>query len=323
MHKEMEFSLLLWIWFLALFLGCSSFLNEDEGFMNVLLEKKGKKSYSNTVTQLLYDYFSPERQEQILRNHSDYKTRLPFPHMISNAVLPLAVLSLVEQEIPDNPELNEEGCLKHGQICFRGTTEWYKNAINDDSKYGPTTMAVFSFFRSSVFTRFLERLTGIQDLIPDPEYHGSGIHQTLSGGYLDVHADFNRLLRYDLHRRVNILLYLNPDWEEGYGGHLELWSKDMRSCHARVKPDIGTLAVFSTTDFSYHGHPNPLTCPKNRSRRSLALYYYTRSRPAKDCLNEDCESFHSTLFQTVPCKCEDFPCNQYLQSVDRVIEHLE
>lgn len=79
---------------------------------------------------------------------------------------------------------------------------------------------LFSFLKSSTFIQFLDNLTGIKDLIPDPHYR---IHQTLSGGFLNIHADFNRYERYGLHRRVNILSYLNPEWEESYGDHLELW----------------------------------------------------------------------------------------------------
>lgn len=174
------------------------------------------------------------------------------------------------------------------------------------------TRTLFSFLKSSTFIQFLEKLTGISDIIPDPHFRGSGIHQTLSGGFLNIHADFNRYERYGLHRRVNILLYLNPDWEESYGGHLELWSKDMKKCMVRVKPDIGKLVVFSSTDFSYHGHPKPLNCPKNRSRRSLALYYYTRTRPSNECLNNNCQSSHSTLFQKPLCEdCAMDKCQRF------------
>mgnify|MGYP006181091653 CR=1 FL=1 len=110
-----------------------------------------------------------------------------------------------------------------------------------------------------------------------------------------------------LHRRVNVFLYLNPDWKEEYGGHLELWTRDLQRCEARVSPDLGKLVVFSSTDFSYHGHQTPLSCPENRSRRSLAVYYYTQTRPASECLNDDCEGTrHSTLWQTTVCpSCSD------------------
>ncbi|RYH29545.1 2OG-Fe(II) oxygenase [archaeon] len=72
------------------------------------------------------------------------------------------------------------------------------------------------------------------NIIPDPHYRDSGIHQTLRGGYLDIHADYNQYAQYDMHRRVNAFLFLNPNWPENYGGHLELWSPDLKLCNAKV-----------------------------------------------------------------------------------------
>ena len=83
----------------------------------------------------------------------------------------------------------------------------------------------------------------------------------------------------NLDRRINVLIYLNENWEEEYGGHFELWEKDKSKCIVRIPPIFNKMAIFSTTDFSWHGHPDPLTCPQGRSRKSLALYYYTHGRP--------------------------------------------
>ena len=150
-----------------------------------------------------------------------------------------------------------------------------------------------SQFNSSTFVDFLERLTGITGIIPDPHFRGGGLHQILPGGFLKVHADFNKQQRLNLDRRLNVLLYLNKDWPESYGGHFELWNHEMTQCEKRALPLFNRLVVFSTTDFSYHGHPDPLTCPAGRSRKSLALYYYTNGRPPEEAEPE----FHSTLFQ--------------------------
>ena len=119
---------------------------------------------------------------------------------------------------------------------------------------------------------------------------------------------------YQLDRRVNSFIFLNPDWPESYGGHLELWSRDMRSCTQRILPSMGRFVVFSSTDFSYHGHPQPLACPKARARRSMALYYYTNGRPSDECLKQDCSGKgHTTLFQTpVGCEiCQEQACKAY------------
>jgi hypothetical protein len=76
-----------------------------------------------------------------------------------------------------------------------------------------------------------------------------------------------------------VLLYLNREWEPAWGGELQLWSQNMKRCEQRIVPVFNRLVVFSTTERSFHGHPEPLSCPEDRSRRSLALYYYSAGRP--------------------------------------------
>ena len=140
----------------------------------------------------------------------------------------------------------------------------------------------------------MSELTGIEDLLGDPYYEGGGCHQIKRGGFLKVHADFNKHKRTGLDRRLNVLVYLNKDWKEEYGGHFELWNADMTKGEKKILPLFNRMAMFSTTDFSYHGHPDKLNCPEDRSRRSLALYYYTNGRPAHE-INEGLED-HTTLF---------------------------
>ncbi|RMG84682.1 MAG: 2OG-Fe(II) oxygenase [Bacteroidetes bacterium] len=127
---------------------------------------------------------------------------------------------------------------------------------------------------------FLQNLTGIKEtLIPDPYFEGGGFHQIKPGGFLKVHVDFHKHKLMGLDRRINVLVYLNEDWKEEYGGHFELWETDMSKCALKIAPLFNRMAIFSTTDYSWHGHPDPLTCPPDRSRKSLALYYYTNGRP--------------------------------------------
>ncbi len=127
------------------------------------------------------------------------------------------------------------------------------------------------------------------------------MHKKVSWLAVAITFSLNRYKKFDLHRRVNVFVFLNPSWNASYGGELELWSKDLKSCGAKISPDINRFVVFSSTDFSYHGHPHPITCPHDRSRRSLALYYYTKTRPVEECINNNCDSAHSTLFQKTYC----------------------
>jgi Rps23 Pro-64 3,4-dihydroxylase Tpa1-like proline 4-hydroxylase len=138
---------------------------------------------------------------------------------------------------------------------------------------------------------WLEALTGIEGLIPAPYFGGGGLHQIEPGGFLKIHADFNVHPKLKLDRRLNMLVYLNKDWRDEYGGHLELWDRDLSACRKKILPSFNRTVIFSTTDTSFHGHPHPLTAPVGMSRKSVSLYYYTAGRPEAER-----SAPHDTLF---------------------------
>jgi Rps23 Pro-64 3,4-dihydroxylase Tpa1-like proline 4-hydroxylase len=121
----------------------------------------------------------------------------------------------------------------------------------------------------------LSRLTGIEKLISDPYYTGGGLNCTKRDGLLDVHADGNWHHAMGVHRRLNVILYLNKDWNSNWGGALELWDDSLSECVKSIDPVGNRLVIFETHDRTFHGHPNPLSCPPDESRKSLILYYYT------------------------------------------------
>jgi Rps23 Pro-64 3,4-dihydroxylase Tpa1-like proline 4-hydroxylase len=215
-----------------------------------------------------------------------YADASPFAHVVIDGLFPEEVLDSVLQEFPEPEEAPWQR--------FDAPTE-VKLALADPSRMGPNTRHLLAEFNSHVFIEFLEELTGIAALVPDPHYVGGGLHQIRRGGFLKVHADFNRHNRLKLDRRLNVLLYLNRDWDESYGGHLELWDRSMSTCRQRILPVFNRMVVFSTTDFAYHGHPDPLTCPPHRARRSMALYYYSNGRPTTEVSSD-----HTTLFRGRP-----------------------
>jgi 2OG-Fe(II) oxygenase superfamily len=147
---------------------------------------------------------------------------------------------------------------------------------------------------SAAFLVWLSELTGIPNLLSDPSLEGGGLHQSGRGGFLNVHADFTmHHHQKNWRRRLNLILYLNPEWQPDWGGAIELWDEKMKSCVASVPPLLNHALVFATTDTSYHGFPDKLNCPESVSRRSLALYYYT--------LEEDSEYVgRSTDYQARP-----------------------
>jgi len=168
-------------------------------------------------------------------------------------------------------------------------------------------------FKSPEWIRFLERLTGISPLLSDPTNFGGGLHQITRGGSLQIHSDFRQHPDNQLERRVNMFVYLNGDWKDEYAGHLELWSKDMSKCEQRISPDLGKLVIFSTHDFSYHGHADPLNTPPHRTRRSIAQYFYSPSARPPGQIDRRHPASHSTLYQTRNCEtcakdtCQNFP----------------
>ena len=216
---------------------------------------------------------------------NDYANNTPFPNIYFDDFFNSDFLSEVLSEFP---EMGDKG-----DIQYKNPNE-VKLASRGEQRFGKATKVFMHFLNSEPFLNFLSELTGIENLLGDPYYEGGGCHQIKPGGFLKVHADFNKHKLTGLDRRLNVLIYLNKDWDESYGGHFELWNEDMTKCEKKVLPIFNRLAMFSTTDFSYHGHPDKLTCPEDRSRRSLALYYYTNGRPAEE-INDGLED-HTTLF---------------------------
>src|SRR5205085_3553897 len=132
---------------------------------------------------------------------------------------------------------------------------------------------VLDELQSGPFLQLLERITGIERLIPDPYLEGGGLHLSTGGGILAPHTDFHLYRRLGLYRRVNILVYLNPVWRPGDGGELELMHAKRPDNKVRIDPRWGRCVIFETSDISVHGFTNPVR--QGAVRRSLALYYYT------------------------------------------------
>lgn len=217
----------------------------------------------------------------------EYRTALPYPHICMDNFLPENVAEDVLEAFPTPQGISWQE--------FRNDRE-KKLANGDDRVFPPVVRNVLAALNSATFLTFLEKLTGIEGLIADPYFNGGGLHQILPGGKLGLHIDFNRHGRLKLERRLNLLIYLNKDWEDSYGGHFELWTRDGKSCVKKILPIFNRCVVFTTSEDSWHGHPHPLTCPPDRSRKSLALYYYTSDRDDES----KAAPTHSTVFVDIP-----------------------
>ena len=230
---------------------------------------------------------TPEYLEDLANKYqTEYSSGEPFPHIVIDNFLPQAILDRVLEEFPSPEKIDWK--------TFDNSAE-KKLASTSELQMGENTRLLLQQLNSSTFISFLEKLTGIDGIIPDPHFLGGGLHQIEKGGYLKIHVDFNRHKRLRLDRRLNLLIYLNKDWQEEYGGHFEMWDADMTECKNKILPIFNRCVIFNTTDFSFHGHPEPLNCPENRTRKSLALYYYSNGRPAHEVANG-----HTTVFRERP-----------------------
>jgi hypothetical protein len=213
-------------------------------------------------------------------NRERFRNAEPFPHIVFDDFLPEWVLDRVIDEFPDPGDVPWKE--------FRQATS-KKLASEGDAFFGDYTRHLFSELNSATFLQFLERLTGIEGLIPDPYFFGGGLHQIEPGGFLKVHVDFGRHETLHIDRRLNAIIYLNKDWEPSYGGALEFWDSEMTRAVQRILPIYNRCVIFSTRDAN-HGHPEPLTCPPDRTRRSLALFYYRDDVRADEYVSADHDS---------------------------------
>lgn len=226
---------------------------------------------------------------KVSTNHAEaYLTAKPFPSIVFDNFFKDEILNKILNDFPSN--IDEIGNK------FDNKAE-KKLSLNSSEKFSVETNNFVNFLNSAPFVKFLNNLTGIKEtLITDPYLIGGGLHELRNGGYLNVHADFNQHPQMKLDRRLNILIYLNHNWTDNNGGHLELWDKDMTRCEKKILPIFNRMVIFSTTDYSYHGNPNKVKVEQNYSRKSVALYYYSNGRPS----SEKKLGLHSTIFRKRP-----------------------
>lgn len=217
-----------------------------------------------------------------------FRTAQPFPHIVIENLLVPGAAQEVAAAFPSFEQAREQG------FAFNFVNEQRKIQVTDATKFPEPVRRLQSAISSPEFLADLEFITGIPRLLPDERLEGGGMHLTGSGGRLDVHVDFNVLEKRKLFRRLNILLYLNPTWHDEWGGEIELWDKDIRTCLLQSRPALNRCLIFETSDISYHGVA-AVRAPPEVVRQSFAAYYYTVEPPP----NWD-GTAHSTIFKARP-----------------------
>tara|TARA_B100001059_G_scaffold36076_1_gene29193 strand:+ start:1594 stop:2472 length:879 start_codon:yes stop_codon:yes gene_type:complete len=233
--------------------------------MDLIMSKK-------ILSKNFYDLESYIRKKKYI-----YQSGKPYPHIVIKNYFDKNFLSKVLDEFPNLSKISSSKNYNNkNEIKFSN---------NKKKNFKKNTKILFKFLNSKLFLNFVQNLASINEkLLPDFELNGGGLHEIKRGGVLKIHTDFNKHPYKNIDRRINVLIYLNKQWKKNYGGNLELWNKSMKKCVKKIAPNFNTMVIFSTNDFTNHGHPNPLKCPETISRKSIATYYFSKGRPLKEIL---------------------------------------
>lgn len=220
------------------------------------------------------DDFSTRLTETVAER-ADFRNAKPFPNVVIDDLFPAEYLDQVLSEWPTE---------ENADWKFYDTNNERKQVADDVRHLGPSIQGFLHELNSAVFVDFLEQLTGISGLVPDPSFLEAGAFDIKEGGFLNLHCDFMKHRRTGLDRRINVLVYLNHDWTEENGGQLELWENKPPRCAKSIVPQFNRMVIFETLPNALHGHPKPIVNPPGGSRKCLSAYYYTQGRPLRESL---------------------------------------
>ena len=246
------------------------------------------------------------------KNQEKFQNAFPYPHIVFDHFL-------IEEKAKDIlnvfPSLNDIPYYEYNNPLER------KYAMDKINIFPIQIQNCLLEFNSPNFLKFLEILTGFQGLISDPYLRGGGIHQSKYNGKLDIHIDFNIHPLLKLHRKLNVILFLNINWEEFYNGDLQIWEgKQHNNQHKLIKlykkiyPIFNRLVIFETSEKSYHGFPEPIQCPKGMTRKSLAWYYFLAPDQALKP--------HSTTFVKLPNEDDSLEGLRQQRNIKRITTNI-
>jgi hypothetical protein len=205
-----------------------------------------------------------QRERGSLR--ASYLASKPYPHVVVDGFFDEDVL---DQTVADFPRREERDWNTWATVSER------KQTSRGITQLSPFTQMFFLQLCSEPFLEHLRYITGFPDLVMDPLFHGGGLHESARGGWLNVHADWTKHPSLPLTRQLNLLIYLNREWDPSWRGDLELYDYTTKECGARILPVFNRAVLFPTTRETLHGFPTPVACPANRTRKSISVYYWS------------------------------------------------
>ena len=243
--------------------------------------------FSQTELQSLSDKCAAKIRES--ENGKNYFS-VPFQHVILDGFLPSAVAGKMLEAFPEEESECWEKTNDAG-VEVKARTNW-----TSEFDIPEAIVAAVRIFNSAPMLRAMSQVLNIPKLMPDPYFSGGGLNMSEKNGLLDVHVDGNYHDASGLNRRVNLLYYLNPNWQEAWGGEFGVYDTTGETLIKSIAPINNRCLIFDTHDKSFHGLPNPINFPKGDPRRSLILYYYTVS-PRESHLSTVTEP-HSALWKS-------------------------
>ncbi|MEX1002196.1 MAG: 2OG-Fe(II) oxygenase [Crocinitomicaceae bacterium] len=221
------------------------------------------------------------QEEWLKKSHDAFRNAPGYPHIVIDNFLKEDVANTLYENFPSSQEMRKS----------------YKNLNENKSEgsgfdqYHPLFTRLREELGTDQFKAAFSKLTGIDNLILPNDHRGTGVHQGFDGSYLDVHVDFSIHPTLKLHRRLNLLIFLNKNWKEEYGGHCEFWDADVKNLVGQALPSFNRAVIFECSRISYHGY-SKINIPEDESRKSFYTYFYTEV--------EEGVKYHDTIFKARP-----------------------
>ena len=218
------------------------------------------------VKHIIENFTDPYELQKTYRSHPSYSL------LTLEDFVPKHIVSAMAKEL-DNVPLEDCKHFTRAGSCMYEYNDVTKTPVQD---------AVIDALHSSTFIKWLQEVTDTVDLIPDPHLIGAGYVKSLTGDSLKVHCDFNWNEQIRLHRMLSLVGGGNDDWKEEWGGQLQFYDRERQTVHSKVPVGNGNAVIWSYDNFAFHGYPNPMTNPKNTSRKALRLFYYVSNAKHDD-----------------------------------------
>jgi len=222
-----------------------------------------KQQLLNHITTSFPNTYELQKQ---YRSHPDYSL------LTLDNFIPQDLVTLMAKEL-DNIPL--EDC-KH--FTRAGSCMYEFNNVDRT----PVQDAIVHALHSSTFIKWLQEVTDTVDLIPDPHLIGAGYMKSFAGDSLKVHTDFNWNDQLRLHRMLSVVIYLNEEWEDEWGGQLQFYDTKRDKVHTKVPVGPGNCVIWNYNNFAFHGYPEPMNCPEGVSRKGIRFFYYVSNAKHDD-----------------------------------------